>query len=157
MAPQSLPTRSARPVRLVRLGAAFDPVIAERFSLPQLAPECERLGLIDRQERLAGVAMFFDYRPEVGTIEIGVASWRVGAITPSAMAATFAYPFRQLGCKAVLARWREDNERVHRLARLIGFTPRYVPHLCGAEGGFMAALTPAAWRASRFYREMVAA
>ena len=139
----------------MRLGAAYTDIVAERFGEPTLGAGTERLGLFDQYERLAGVAVFFDYYPG-RTVEMGMGVWRTGAATPSVMAHVLAYPFGQLGVSAVLMRCRGGDlgNPVTRLALAVGFKLRPVPHLYGVEDGFMGALTPEAWRASRLYREI---
>ena len=109
---------------------------------------------VARGNTVIGAALFNNYQPDAGTIEITAAADDARWLTRATLRAMFAYPFAQLGCQAVILRADPANKRLNRIAGAYGFQRHDLPRLRGRDKAeAIHILTDDAWRANRFHKE----
>lgn len=135
------------------LNAALGNWIAARLGLPRpFRPPYSTMGLFHGGEIVAAL-IFENYRPEDGTVEIGVASSSPRWLNRSVMAAMADFVFRQLGCQMAVCRTSEKNTEACRLMERAGFSHVTIPRLRGRfEAENFYYLTDTAWEKSRLNR-----
>jgi RimJ/RimL family protein N-acetyltransferase len=120
---------------------------------------CKTIGIIDGDGNLIAGMVYFNYKPEAATIEMGLASTTTRWFNRAIYRRIFEYPFIDCGCQMLLAYVRADNERMlSELARL-NFNLTMVPRLYGqADDGVLCTLTDDQWLdckiAKRVYRDV---
>jgi RimJ/RimL family protein N-acetyltransferase len=103
---------------------------------------------------IVGGALFNNYDPDAGTIEISAASDDPRWLTRPILWEMFSFPFDQLGCQAVLLRVDPANTRLARILAAYGFVRYDIPRLRGRDKGeAIFILTDDAWRANKFHKE----
>lgn len=78
------------------------------------------IGFIHDNELLAG-AVYSNYRPEYGDIELTLATAGNVRAVRQGIEIGLTYPFEQLGCQRVTVRCRASNARARKLAEGTGF------------------------------------
>lgn len=89
--------------------------------LPVSFGEAQGIG-VGRRGRIVGAAIFHDYRPRYGSIQISAVSegqW----LTKEVMGVIFHYPFVQLGCTSIYACVEAHNTHSQRFTEKAGFKP----------------------------------
>lgn len=95
---------------------------------------------------VAGV-VYHNYCPEAGVIELSAASVDRKWLTKDRLRQIYGYPFDQIGCQMVVARYSAENKRVRRIWTALGATEYVIPRLRGRdEAEVIATLTVEAWR-----------
>lgn len=101
-----------------------------------------------------GVALFHNYDPRAGVIEVTAAASSRRWLTRPVLLELFSYPFRQLGCQAVVMRCDPQDKALGRILTAYGFTRHEIPRLRGkdkAEAIFV--LGDDDWKANGFHKE----
>ena len=102
-----------------------------------------------------GAAIYQNYTPENGTIEISAAAISPTWLSRQVLREMFSYPFGQLKCQAVVLRCGADDRRMDRIARAYGFQRYDIPRLRGRDKGeAVFILTEEDWRANGFHKEI---
>lgn len=113
--------------------------------------ECRTIGVMDGDE-LVFAAVYHNWHPEHGIIEISGAGTTPRFLTKPVLKEIFGYPFR-IGCQMVVMRVSEKNERLHRQLHLLGFRSHLIPRLRGRdEGEFIFTLTDDTWFSGKYMR-----
>lgn len=113
------------------------------------------MGMFDGGEIVAAL-IFENFRPEDGTIEIGVASTSPRWLTRTVMQAMADFVFRQLGCQMAVFRTSEKNREACRLMERVGFELVKIPRLRGRnEAEHFYCLTDDAWANNPLNRKEV--
>lgn len=109
---------------------------------------------VAHQGAIVGGALFNNYDPDTGTVEISAASDNPGWLTRPILWEMFSFPFNQMGCQAVILRVDPDNSRLARILAAYGFTRYDVPRLRGRDKGeAIFILGDDVWRANGFHKE----
>ena len=104
-------------------------------------------------KKLAGGAIFHDYQPSHGTIELSILSENPRWMSRQVLTELGQYAFKVAGVQAVIMRMSEHNERAKSIARRCGFTCNRLPRVRGRnEDEIFAVLTDDKWRAEELYR-----
>ena len=109
---------------------------------------------VARGDTIIAAALFNNYQPEAGTVEITAASDSPLWLSRPMLWEMFSYAFGQLKCQSVILRADPENKRLERVATAYGFTRHELPHLRGkdkAEAIYI--LTDDAWRGNGFHKE----
>ncbi len=107
-----------------------------------------------RDNRLTGAALFNNYDKDAGTIEITAASDDARWLTRPVLLDMFSFPFRQLGCQAVILRCDPSDTRLGRILGAYGFKRYDIPRLRGRnKGEAVFILGDDDWRANGFHKE----
>lgn len=113
--------------------------------------ECQAIGFLDAQGGLEAGAVYHNWNPEGGVIEISSASTHRAWLTRPRLRQMFAYPFTELGCQLVVARIAEGNTRARRIWRVLGADEFVIPRLRSrSEAECIFTLTPERWASSKF-------
>ena len=100
-----------------------------------------------------GAALFNNWHPEAGVIELHAAGR--GWLTRRVLLELFSYPFRQLGCQAVVMRADPANDAVTRIAEPYGFRRYEIPRLRGRDKAeAIYVLGDDEWAANGFHKEL---
>lgn len=135
------------------LNAALGEWCRIRIGLPRPFASFTSLGVFQGGE-LLGAAVFHNYEPESGVIEVSGASSSARWLPRQVLYELFSYVFDQLGCQMAVFRVSEKNTRLHRIMRAYGFDEFRIPRLAGRhEDQILFTLTDDAWRANGFHRE----
>lgn len=95
---------------------------------------------------LCAVLIFENYKPEDGTIEIGVAATSPRWLNRTVMQAMAQFVFTDLGCQMAVFRTSERNKEACRLMERVGFERIVIPRLRGRhEAEHFYYLTDTAW------------
>ena len=121
--------------------AAF---VADRLGGGGRFTDCATMGWRMGDE-VAGV-VFHNWLKAFGTIEVSAVSDVRGMWSPRRIGELMAYPFDQLGCRAVIARCSERNVRARRIMARLGAVEHVIPDLrADGEAECMCVLHRAAW------------
>lgn len=102
-----------------------------------------------------GAVLFNNYHPHEGVIELHAAAESKRWLTRKVLWEMFSFPFRQLGCQAVIMRAAVDNEDVRRVAEPYGFKRYEIPRLRGRDKPeAIYVLGDDEWAANGFHREL---
>jgi len=111
--------------------------------------ECEAIGFEIDGHLVAG-AVFSNWSPEAGTIEISASATDRRWMTRKSLQRIFGYVFSQAGCQLCILSVSESNSHMRHIARRLGFTEYLIPRLRGrGEAGAIYTLTAEQWAASR--------
>ena len=111
---------------------------------------------IDRLGNSLGAAMFQNYNPDYGTVEISAAAVSPRWLSRSVLREMFEYPFLQLDCQAVVLRCGTNDKSLGRIFTAYGFKRYDIPRLRGrdkAEAVYI--LADDVWRANGFHKDNV--
>lgn len=146
------------PVWLQRGSADFDAV--ERFistkiwGAPRAMPGDTILASADSAGSALGAAIYQNYAPEHGLIEMSAAAVSPRWLSRGILREMFSYPFDQLGCQAVVLRCDTDNGRLARIFAAYGFKRYDIPRLRGRDRGeAIYVLADDVWRANGYHKE----
>ncbi len=120
--------------------------------------ECQGMGVVDDEDdKLIAGAIWHNYEPEAGVIEISAAATSKRWLTRQTLDMMFGVPFREWNCQAVVLRVPDSDKPMHRMLKAYGFEVYRIPRLRGrdeAENVFV--LTDDAWRANKFNQKETA-
>ncbi|GHA15126.1 hypothetical protein GCM10007989_07350 [Devosia pacifica] len=126
---------------------------ARQIGYSRVWGHCRALGVFD-DEKLVAAAIYHNWQPEAGVIEISTAAITPRWLTRKVLHELFAYPFDRLGYQLVVLRIsanRGEDRGICRMCRAFGFEEYRIPRLRGRdEDELIFTLTDDAWRASRF-------
>lgn len=106
-----------------------------------------------KDEALVAGCVFHNWEPDSGVIEMSAYSARRDWLNRAFLKALFHYPFEQVGCRVVVARFSEKNARAARIWRAFGSQLVALPEVRGpGEAEIVAILTREAWGNSKFMR-----
>lgn len=131
---------------------------AKQIGLPRPFEEFAALGVFDGEE-LKAVAVFHNWAPECGVIELSLAGEGGRWMTRPVLWEMFSWAFDRRGCQLVVARVSEKNRQENgrglvRICRAYGFEEVFIPRLRGRdEGEYILTLTDDAWRSNGFHKE----
>jgi hypothetical protein len=111
---------------------------------------CQGMAVIENEQVIGG-AIWHNFEPDAGVVEISAASTSKRWLTRQTLAVMFGVPFKEWGCQAVVLRVPDHDKPMHRMLKAYGFEHYRIPRLRGrdeAENVFV--LTDDAWRASKF-------
>ena len=99
---------------------------------------------------ICAALIFENYRPNDGTIEIGIASKSPRWLNRTVMQAMADFVFGALGCQMAVFRTSENNKEANRLMTRVGFERIVIPRLRGRdEAEHFFYLTDHAWNQNR--------
>lgn len=113
---------------------------------------CRGLAVI-QGDQLIGGAIWHNFEPETGVVEISAASVSKRWLTKQTLRVLFSVPFKEWGCQAVVLRVSDHDEALHSILFRYGFERFRIPRLRGrneAENVFV--LTDENWRDNKFNR-----
>lgn len=111
------------------------------------------LAVIDGRE-LRAVALFNNFDPDAGVIELHLAGDGRRWLTRPVMFEMFSFPFDQLKCRTVVTRTAPENTPALRLNARYGFNLVEVPDLRGRRGAeIIGTLTDEEWRRNGYHKE----
>lgn len=111
------------------------------------------IGFVKDGELVAGCA-FHNWNPDSGVIEMSAYSARRDWLNRDFLKRLFEYPFEEIGCRVVVARFSERNARAARIWRAFGSRLVALPELrAPEEAEIVAILTREAWTNSKFMRQ----
>lgn len=127
--------------------------VAERLSPAGGYGPSRSIGVVSRDNLIAG-AVFHNYDPKAGVIEVSIASSDPSWLSRRVLAALFSdYAFGAVGCQLVVMRTSARNLRGRSIARRAGFTEHVIPRLRGVdEAESVLTLTREAWSAHKLAR-----
>lgn len=103
------------------------------------------MGVFTDGELLAAL-IFENYRPEDGTVEIGIASKSPRWLSRTVMQAMARFVFGDLGCQMAIFRTSEKNQEANAVMKRCGFELIVIPRLRGRhEAEHFFYLTDDAW------------
>jgi len=114
---------------------------------------CQGMAVIDG-DMLIGGAIYHNFEPEAGVVEISAASTSKRWLTKETLRVLFQIPFRDWNCQAVVLRVSDHDEALHSILFRYGFEQYRIPRLRGreeAENVFV--LTDDAWAGNKFNRK----
>ncbi|MGL5010980.1 MAG: hypothetical protein ACRC6I_13960 [Paracoccaceae bacterium] len=112
--------------------------------------ECQAIGFLDAGGNLVAGIVYHQYQPEQGIIEISAASTCRSWLTRANLSEIFDYPFR-IGCRMVVARIGEHNQRARRIWRSLGADEYVIPALRSPqEAECIFTLSAEQWRNGKF-------
>jgi RimJ/RimL family protein N-acetyltransferase len=107
---------------------------------------CKTIGVVDQDGSLIAGMSYFNYDPDAGTMEWGVASTTPRWLSRTTYRRMFEYPFIECGCQMLRTYARIDNERILSLLARMNFNFTIVPRWFGrAEDGVLCTLTDDQW------------
>lgn len=99
-------------------------------------------------------AIFYNYDPEAGTIELSAASDSKRWMSRPVLWEMFNYAFNDLGCQAVIMRCDPEDGKMCSIASRYGFDRFDLPRLRGrGKSEALFILGDDEWRANGFHRE----
>ena len=108
-----------------------------------------------RDSTLIGAAIYHNWNPQFGVIEISGAATDSRWLTRSVLREMYRYPFEQLGCQMVVQRTPATNERLLGILARLDFDFIEIPRLRGRnEAETVCTLTDDAYKAGKFFREV---
>jgi RimJ/RimL family protein N-acetyltransferase len=111
---------------------------------------CKAMGVLNRKGDLVAGAVFHNWHPESGVIEMSVVIRDPRAWCRTVMKEAFDYAFKVAGCQMIVARTDPENERALRCWRALGADEYEIPRLRGRnKSEIVSTLTDDAWAASR--------
>jgi hypothetical protein len=116
---------------------------------------CKTIGVIDEEGKLIGGFVYYNYDPEAGVIELGVATTHPKRINRTIIRRMFEYPFIEAGCQMLVVRSRADREDQLSLLARFNFNLTLIPRMYGRnEDGVIGTLTDDQWLDSKFSRHL---
>jgi RimJ/RimL family protein N-acetyltransferase len=113
---------------------------------------CTAVGFLDKDGKLEAGAVYNNWQPDQGIIEITAASIHRKWGTLGRLRVIYSYPFDFLGCQMVVARTSEHNAGPLRIWKALGADFYRIPRLRGRdEAGIITTLTVEQWQGSRFH------
>lgn len=129
-------------------------IAAKIWGEPRVMPGDTIIVTTDNAGNALGAAIFQNYDPQYGTIEISGAGIGPRWLSRSVIKDMFDYPFRQLECQAVIMRCATDDTRLARILGAYGFKRYDIPRLRGRDcGEAIYVLADDVWRANGFHKE----
>lgn len=121
-------------------------------------PGCERgfgpsvsMGVLNRNREIVAGAVFHNWHPETGVIEMSVVIKDPRAWCRTVMQKAFGYAFKELGCQLVVARTDPENRRALRCWRALGAQEYEIPRLRGRDKSeIISTLTDDAWASCKY-------
>jgi len=108
---------------------------------------CQAVGF-EKDGRLVAGVVYHNWNPETGVIEISAASTCRNWLNRDNLGEIFGYPFR-IGCRLVVARIAEGNNRARRIWRSLGSDEYIIPALRSPhEAEVIYTLSADQWQAS---------
>lgn len=116
--------------------------------------ECTTVGFANPEEGLVAGFVYHNYEPDSGVIELSGYSTRRDWANRGVVALIFGeYPFIQLDCRLMVARYSEHNKRVRRIWKSLGASEYVIPELRNqGEAEVIAVLHRDKFMKSRFMR-----
>lgn len=109
---------------------------------------------ITKGETVTAVALFHNWQPDAGVIEISAASDDKRWLTRPVLAGLFGYAFNELGAQAVVARIDPDRASLARIFTAYGFSRFDLPRMRGRDKGeAVLILGDDDWRANGFHKD----
>lgn len=106
-----------------------------------------------KDDYILGAAIFHNWYPEYGTVEISAASEKRSWLSKAMLKAIADYAFGNLECQCVVLRTPETNYEALSLADRLGFDRYTIPRLRGKKlNEVVCCLTDDDWRAGRYRR-----
>ncbi len=113
---------------------------------------CKAIGVLGEQGLIAGV-VYHNWAPEAGVIEMSCAATDARWLNKRILHTIFAYPFEEVRCQMVVTRVSENNKRMVRIFRAMGFDEHLIPRLRGrGENEFIFTLTDDAWQSLPIFK-----
>lgn len=110
------------------------------------------IGVLEGELLIAG-AVFHDWNPAAGTIEMSIAAVSRRWLQRSVIAAFARYLFEGVRARLAVMRTSDKNRPACRIAEALGFTPHRIPELRGpGEAEVIYTLTAEDWQSGRFAR-----
>jgi len=123
--------------------------VASRLGFSRGFGDCTAIGVTGHGDRLMGGAVYHNWNPEAGVIEISAAFVSPLWARPGVLHDLYAYPYEQMGCQATVYRTGETNRAARRFLRKRGAVEYVIPRLRGPrEAEVICVLTVEAWRAN---------
>lgn len=111
----------------------------------------QAIGFHNKSGNLVAGVVYHNYCKASQTIEMSAYSSVRRWTNKSIIRLLFDYPFRQIGCRLVVARYSERNTRVRRIWTSLGAIEHIIPELRDKnEAEIIAVLSKEAWEASKF-------
>ena len=102
-------------------------------------------------DRLVAVAVYHNYDPDCGVVEISSASISKLWLTRPILKTMFETAYIGLGCQTVVIRVSPSDKPMQRMLKSYGFTCTIIPRLRGRhEDDMIFTLTDDAWRTNKF-------
>ena len=118
----------------------------ERFDM------CTTMG-VRLDGALIAVAVFHNWQPRHGVIELSVAAISKRWMSRRVLHAMFAYIFDGIGCQLAVTRTAPGDTALSRILKTYGFTSYRIPRLRGRdEDELVSTLTDDDWRNNKFER-----
>ena len=112
------------------------------------------LGVVSHETLIAGV-IYNNWSPETGVIEISGAGDSPKWLSRAVLYQMYEYPFEQLGCRMVIQRNSEHNERINSILRRLGFQEYRIEQMRGPdEAELIFTLTKEQWKKTKYYKEL---
>lgn len=113
---------------------------------------CQAIGFLDGEGMLVAGAVYHNWDPDAGVIEITAASLHRGWGSRERVRTIFGYPFDGIGCQMVVARTSEKNSAPLRIWKALGADFYRIPRLYGrGEAAIITTLTVEQWLRSKFH------
>ncbi|WP_427351159.1 GNAT family N-acetyltransferase [Erwinia amylovora] len=113
------------------------------------------MGIVNGSD-LVAAAVFHNYEPKAGVIEISAASDSKLWMTRPVLNRMFSYVFGDAGCQMCVMRVSAKNLPMCRMAKAYGFKGHLIPRLRGREEDeFVFTLTDDDWKSNKFNRKEV--
>lgn len=119
--------------------------------------KCVTIGMV-RDGELTGAAVFHNWSPEAGVIEVSGAGHRW--LSRHVLEELFGYIFNTAGCQLAVFRVAEDNKQengrgIQRVLKAYGFEAYRIPRLAGRDRAeVIFTLTDDAWRSNGFHKSL---
>jgi len=114
---------------------------------------CKTIGVLDETGEFLGGAVFYNWNPEAGIIEISASAISPRWLSRRTLKRIGEFVFHECECQLLLVYLRADHERVLTLLAGLGFTFRLVPRLFGRDlDGVLCTLTDDEWFDGRISR-----
>lgn len=111
------------------------------------------LGVVSHETLIAGV-IYNNWSPHNGTIELSAAADSARWLTRPVLYQMYEYPFEQLGCRMLVHRQSEYNERINKILKRFGYQEYRIEQMRGPEEAeLIFTLTKDQWENGRFYKE----
>jgi len=115
---------------------------------------CKAIGVLDGDGRIVAGAVYHNWEPEFGLIEMSVAALPgSGWYTRETMARMYQYPFLDIGCQMIVLRLKASDIGLQRMLAVTGYTLTRIARFFGrGEDGVIATLTYEDWADNKFNR-----
>jgi len=113
---------------------------------------CHGLAVIE-DEKVIGGAIWHNYEPDAGIIEISAAATSRRWLTRQTLDVMFGVPFREWKCQAVVFRVSPEDKPMHRMLKAYGGELFVLPRLRGRHlDEHVFIVTDDAWASNKFNR-----